>query len=459
MKILLLNPPPQRPESASLSVPPLGLAYIAAVLRDQGYPVAIKDAYAENMSWEELAAYLQQERPDILGLSSVTHTMDATAAVLKMARPYVDSIIVGGPHITAWGEKIFQHHPEIDYGILGEGEETVVELVEALAAGRSVSQIPGVIGKDFVGSARPLIRDLDRLPFPARDLLPLDRYHYALAKGRRFTTLFTSRGCPYHCVFCDKSIFGSRWRARSADNILAEIDEIVHRFQTTSLIIYDDLFTLDKERLQAVCEGILRRGYRLDWKCESRVNLVDLETLRLMKRAGCSLVAYGVESGNQHGLDYLNKKTTIEQIRRAFALTHEVGLETMAYFILGLPVESYEDELRSVAFAKELNPTYVQFSTLSPYYGTSLYDQAQEQGWYTEVEAFGPMDKGYKRPLLIAPPWTLAKLQRIVRYAHLSFYLRPSYIWRRLTAIRSFSQFANACHGGWDLLRWLVQRA
>jgi len=459
MKIILLNPPPQRQESASLSVPPLGLAYIAAVLRDKGYPVIIKDAYAENMGWQDLAAYLKREHPDILGLSSVTHTMAATAEVMKIARPHVHTIVVGGPHITSWKEKTFQQCPEIDFGIIGEGEETIVELVGELAAGRSPRQIPGVIGKDFAGPPRPLLPDLDQLPFPARDLLPLNLYHYALAKGRRFTTLFTSRGCPYHCVFCDKSIFGSRWRARSADNILEEIDEIVQRFQITSLIIYDDLFTLDKERLQAVCEGILRRGYTLDWKCESRVNLVDLETLRLMKRAGCSLVAYGVESGNQHGLDYLNKKITVEQIRRAFALTHEVGLETMAYFILGLPVETYADELRSIAFAKELNPTYVQFSTLSPYYGTRLYEEAQERGWYTEVEAFGPMDKGYQRPLMIAPPWTLAQLQKIVRYAHLSFYLRPSYIWRRLTAIRSFSQFANACHGGWDLLRWLVQKS
>ncbi|MDD3579715.1 MAG: radical SAM protein [Desulfobacca sp.] len=458
MHILLLNPPAQRSESASLLVPPLGLAYIAAVLQQAGYQVKIKDAYAERMSWEALASYLKAEQPDILGLSSVTHTIEATAKAMSLARPHVNAIIVGGPHISAWGNQIFQQYPEIDLGVVGEGEETIVELVAALAAGRSPAGIPGVIGKDFVGPPRPLIRDLNGLPFPARGLLPLDSYHYALSKKRRFTTLFTSRGCPYHCIFCDKSIFGSRWRARSASNILAEIDELVQRFHITSLIIYDDLFTLNNDRVKAVCEGILQRGYQLDWKCESRVNLVDLETLKLMKRAGCSLVAYGVESGNQHGLDYLNKKITVEQIRRAFALTHQVGLETMAYFILGLPVESYADELRTIEFAKEIDPTYVQFSTLSPYYGTRLYEEAQERKWYTEVETFGPMDKGHKRPLILAPQWNMDDLQRILRRAHRSFYFRPSYILKRLVAIKSFSQLTNACQGGLDLLRWITKK-
>ncbi|MBM4286967.1 MAG: radical SAM protein [Deltaproteobacteria bacterium] len=460
MKIILLNPPGHRPGGDSLVVPPLGLAYLAAVLRQEGFAVSLKDAFAERLSWDDLAAYLKAEAPDILGLSSVTHTIASAFKAVQLARPHVSTIVMGGPHISVYGQEIFQQCPELDLGVVGEGEETITELVTALAAGRSPEGIPGVIGKDFIGPQRPLISNLDQLPFPARDLLPLNNYHYALSKGRRVMTLFTSRGCPYHCIFCDKSIFGSRWRARSAQNILAEIDELVQRFKTYSLIIYDDLFTLNTDRVTEICEGILQRGYRLDWKCESRVNLVDqssLATLKLMKRAGCSLIAYGVESGNQHALDYLNKKITVEQIRRAFALTHQAGLETMAYFILGLPVESYADGLRTIAFAQEIDPTYVQFATLSPFYGTTLHREAQEKGWYQEIDTPGPLDKGPKRPVLLAPQWDQGNLQKIVRRAHLSFYLRPRYVLKRLLTINSFPQFVNSVRGFLDLARWLTR--
>jgi radical SAM superfamily enzyme YgiQ (UPF0313 family) len=457
MKVLLLNPPARQQTAESLVVPPLGLAYLAAVLKKAGYQVAIKDAFAEGWSWPDLERFLKAERPRILGLSSMTPIVDLAYQAARLARPYVATIVMGGPHASVWREQVFQQCPEVDYLVIGEGEETVLELMDALAAGRAPAGLPGLRGRNFTGPPRPLLSDLDALPFPARELLPLERYYYPLAKRNRVTTLFTSRGCPYHCIFCDKSVFGSRWRARSAANILAEIDEIVQRFQIHSVIIYDDLFTLDKDRLEAVCEGILKRPYRVDWKCESRVNLVDRGTLALMKRAGCTMIAYGVESGNQHGLDYLGKKFTLEEVRRAFALTHEAGLETMAYFILGLPVESYAEELKTIALAREINPTYAQFSTLSPFYGTRLYEEALAKGWYREVSAHNPMDKDLKRPVVMAPQWDEASLQRILRQAHLSFYLRPGYILKRLAAVKTWSQFLNAARGFLALGRWLAK--
>jgi radical SAM superfamily enzyme YgiQ (UPF0313 family) len=456
MTILLLNPPARRPGLESLVVPPLGLAYLAAVLRQAGYEVKIKDAFAEGLGWEALGAYLAGMRPDILGLSSMAPTIDLAYKTVQLARPYAKHIVMGGPQISVLGQAIFQQCPELDFGVIGEGEETMVELVGALAAGRSPEGIPGVISPDFQGPPRKLIEDLDSLPFPARELLPSGLYKYPFARHKRVTTLFTSRGCPYQCIFCDKSVFGSRWRARSAENILSELDEIVHRHHINSIIIYDDLFTLKKKRVQEICDGIIRRGYQLDWKCEGRVDLVDLETLNLMKRAGCSMIAYGVESGNQIGLDYLNKKTKLEQIRRAFSLTHQAGIETMAYFILGIPVESFADELETIRFAKEINPTYVQFSSLSPYYGTRLYQEATEKNWFHQVEAHNPMDKDLQRPVVLSPQWSPEDLQRIMRQAHLSFYLRPGYIFKRLTTIKSLNQLINVSRGFLALGRWLA---
>jgi len=457
MKILLLNPPARQKGVESVIVPPLGLAYVAAALRSAGYRVLIRDAFAEQMDWENLASFLRKERPDILGLSSMTPTIDTAFKTVRLARPYVSTIVMGGPHASVWGHEVFRQCPEIDFCVIGEGEQTMVELVDSLAGGRYPDTVPGIVGQGFITSPRTMTNDLDSLPFPARDLLPLSKYHYPFAKARRVTTIFTSRGCPFECIFCDKSVFGSRWRARSAENVLAEIDELVQQFHITSFIIYDDLFTLNKTRAKSICEGILQRGYKLDWKCESRVNLVDLNTLQLMKQAGCSMIAYGVESGNQHGLDYLNKKIKVEEIRRAFTLTRQAGMATMAYFILGIPVESFEDELQTISFAKEIDPTYAQFSILSPYYGTRLYEEAMENNWLQHACAHNPLDKDLKRSVVISPQWSEKNLRRILHRAYVAFYMHPRYILKRLIGIRSWAEVINSLRGFLTLGTWLTK--
>lgn len=456
MKIVLLNPPARNMKSEGLVIPPLGLGYVAASLRQGGYKVILKDAFAERISWEELRDYLRLESPDILGLSSMTPVIDTTFTAVKIARPYVGKIIVGGPHVSVWQQEIFRQCPQIDFGVVGEGEKTIVELVNSLVGGREPIPIPGVIGHNFSGPPRSLITDINTIPFPDRGLLPLDKYHYPFSKGKRVTTLFTSRGCPFHCIFCDKSVFGSRWRARSATNVLQEVDEIVNLHNITSLIIYDDLFTLNKQRIIEFCEAILMRGYKLDWKCESRVNLVDQKTLKLMKRAGCLMIAYGVESGNQHGLDYLNKKIKLEEIRRAFALTHQAGIETMAYFILGIPVETYEEEVKTIDFAKEINSTYVQFSLLSPYYGTKLYKETVEKGWYKEVNVKNPLDQDIKKPVIMSQNWDQQKYSKIMSKAYISYYFRPSYIVNRILSIKDISQVVNSLKGMMTLVKWII---
>ncbi len=439
-------------------VPPLGLMYVGTRLRNAGFDVIIKDAFAERMNWQSFKDYIQKERPDILGIGGMSPVIDTSFKAIKIARRFVGTVIMGGPHISLYRQRIFDQCPEIDFGIIGEGEETTLKLISALKNGNPVDGLKGLLTKDFVNPQRELIGNLDDISYPDRSMVPNRLYKYPLLKYRSCTTMFTSRGCPYNCTFCDKSTFGSQWRARSVENVLDEIDEVVNQYHIKAIIFYDDLFTLERERVIALCEGILKRRYRIDWKCEGRVNQVDFEMLALMKRAGCSLIAYGVESGNQKGLDYLNKKTKVEQIKRAFRLTRKAGIKTVSYFILGIPVETYKDAMNTIDFANEIKSTYAQFSVLSPYYGTKVYQDAVQKGWYREVNAQNPMDKDLKRPVMISENWDEERLQRILKTAYRSFYFRLAYVARSIINIRNTCEILNYLKEFFRIIYWMRKR-
>ncbi len=458
MKVLLVNPPSRKLDQEDVVVPPLGLAYLASALERDGHSVKILDAFAQGWSWVDFAEGIKKERADLIGIGGMTPTIDNTLRAVKICRPHARYIVIGGPHFSVHGQRFFKDCPALDFGILGEGENRFLELVKRLEEGKDPWDLPGLVGPEKFNPPGNFIGDLDGLPFPARHLLPNSSYRYALWPGERVTTMITSRGCPYRCIFCDKSIFGSRWRARSPQNVLEEMEQIVKELGIRSVIIYDDLFTLQKQRVIEICQGILERGLRIEWKCEGRVDRVDEEMLAWLKKAGCSLIAYGVESGNQVGIDYLQKGITLSQIRRAFALSRQAGIRPMAYFILGIPVETYAQGLETIRFARELNPDYAQFSILSPFKGTKLYEEAKAKGWYQEVEANNPFDKDQKRPVLISEHWSEERLRKILRQAHRSFYFRPSYVLRKLRSIRGFKQMQSLWGIGCGLLRWYFSK-
>jgi len=454
LRILLVNAPAREVRDEPIIVPPLGLACLAAVAREAGHDVSIIDAFAESLNWKAFAERVAQSRYDVIGFTGMTPVFDTTKRAISICRPHADVTVLGGPHATAMRKSVLDDNPDLDYAIYGEGEETFLEFLSAVERGEVDSIIPGVITRDGTGSARQLRRNLDDLPFPARDLLPNRNYRYPLSGSARITTIITSRGCPYDCVFCDKNVFGSQWRARSADNVLAEIDEVVSKYDIQSIIFYDDLFTLKKERLREICEGLIERKYDISWKAEGRVDLVDEEMLVLMKRAGCDTLAYGVESANQAGLDYLGKRTTPDMAREAFRKTRAAGIRTTAYFILGIPVETYDDALNSVRFAIDIKADYAQFSVLSPLPGTRLYQEAKEKGWYHEIAAHNISDKDLLRPVLLSDNWDEEKLISIVREAHRKFYLRPSYMIRSLLRVRSLGVLRKMIALGFDMVKY-----
>lgn len=458
VKILLIQTPSREPSQENLVVPPLGLAYLAAVARQAGHTVAILDAFAEGLTWDAFEARVRSAQADLIGITGMTPVADSVQRAIRLCRPLARWLVLGGPHATSQPGTVMKDNPELDFAVIGEGEITFRELLQALEQGTSPDGLAGLITRTGAGPTRPLMEKLDDLPFPARDLLPNDRYRYPLSAGRRITTMISSRGCPYSCIFCDKNVFGSRWRARSAEQVLSEIDTVVKDYGVQTLIFYDDLFTLKPDRLRAICEGLIARKYNLTWKAEGRVDLADAELLRLMRRAGCDTLAYGVESANPKGLEYLGKRTTPDQIRKAFQATRAAGIKTVGYFILGIPVETYEDALRTIRFATEIKTDYAQFSILSPMPGTRLYKEAVERGWYREIAAQNVNDKDRLRPVVISENWDEGRLIAIVRQAHRMFYLRPGYVWHSLVGIRSWEEAGNLMRLGWDMFKYVFRR-
>ena len=446
MKVLLVRPPRRDRNDAGLSVPPLGLAYIAAVVREAGHSIEILDAYATNMSWGAFAQHIAQQRPDVLGLSAMTPVADVAARAVNLARPHVGRIVIGGPHPTAVGDAIFEEMPGLDAAVVGEGESVILPLLDWWEAGSPQTPPPGVRvrGAPFVAASPP---DPSALPRPARDLLPNHAYRYLFATRRGFHTMISSRGCPFRCSFCDKSVGGSRWRARPAQDVVDEMREIHERFGVNFINFYDDNFTLKRDRVMAICEAILDSGIDVEWKCEGRVDSVDPEMLALMRRAGCRVVAYGVESANPETLALLRKDITVQQAETAFAATREAGLRSLAYMILGAPGEDRRAVEQSIQFCQNIGADYVQFSTLSAMVGTPLFEEHTAGPAVTN-----PLDADRDRATITdMDPAVLGKL---VRQAWTGFYLRPRPMARLVRDAFTSGSIDEAWRMGRALGRW-----
>ena len=443
LKILLIQSPDRAVDDNPLAMVPLGLAYMASAARQGGYEVTILDASGEGLNWSEFTARVASQKWDLIGITALTPVFDAVKRAMGICRPHTRYLVIGGSHPMALSETIMAENPELDCAVIGEGERTFVEMLDMIDSDGDLSSVGGLATRNSPAEPREPIEQLDDLPFPARDLLPTNSYRYALAGRRRVATLITSRGCPYNCIFCDKGVCGDRWRARSAANVLAEIDEVVERYRTQYIIFYDDLFVLDRGRLKEICDGLIERNYRLKWKAEARVDSVDAEMLSWMKRAGCEILGFGVESANPHGLKYLRKKTTPDVAREAFALTKAAGIRTVGYFILGIPVETYADALNTIQFAIDIGVDYADFHVLSPLPGTPLYHQALADGSYREVDAQNFIEKDGKRPVIISENWSEEKLVSIIAEAHKRFFMRPGYIFRKLLGIRSLGDMIS----------------
>jgi anaerobic magnesium-protoporphyrin IX monomethyl ester cyclase len=432
VKILLVNPSYRDVyRTFDFVLPPLGLAYMAALLTEKNYDVKIVDL---NVSQKNQA--IPDNNWDLVGITLDTSRYYKGMEFARMLKSQGARVVVGGPHASFMADEILGSG-SADFVVRGEGEHTMLELVEALNQGGNLEQIKGLSYRSddqiIHNDKRAYSDDLDTLPFPARDLLDMDKYRTSKLGTRSITSILTSRGCPYQCSFCASSkLAGTFWRARSVQSIIEEIQFVKDTYGYRAFAFVDDNFTLNPQRVIDLCGEICKRGLDIHWWCFSRVDTIvkNPEMVSLMSKAGCRSTYIGVESRNQETLDSYNKKISADISRKAISVLKENKIEMTASFIIGGLNEDkkmVEDTLR---FAKSLNPNTVSFTILTPYPGTDLFEQVKDRiitfDWRKYDGIHSVIRLKHFKPM---------QLQFTLLRFYISFYLRS------LASIRDFLKF------------------
>lgn len=428
MSITLVNPPYPIGSHKHPPFTPLGLGYLASVLEKNGYEIKIIDCQALNIDYSNFRRKISKNKIDILGITSTTLTYKSAlkiAAITKEIWPKC-IVLLGGPHVTFWDNEALQECREIDIIVRKEGEITFLELVKKIEASKDYSDVLGttlrINEKIIKNPDRPYIENLDDLPFPAHHLWPLER----LTKhGIIIFPIIASRGCVYWCDFCTTvRMFGRRYRMRSPKNVVDELEYLIKRFGANRFTFYDDAFTVDQNRTVEICREIKNRKLKIEWDCETRVDMVTKKLLLEMKSAGCVSVWFGVESGSQKVLDAMRKGISPIQTVNAFKWAKDAGLIAVAGVILGFPGETKETIEETTRFVEKLNPNDVGYYIATPYPGTPLYNKVVDEG-ILKITDFNKFDTA--TPLFEMGTMTGDELRDLREKAFQRFYLRPAY--------------------------------
>ena len=474
MRILLINPPrhneiltdnPAFIDEERGFNPPLGLLYLAGYLKSRSeHQIFGLDAQAEGLDYnDEFKQRIKNANPALVGITAMTFTLLDVIKTIALVREVGKvlnkkiSIVLGGPHVHLFPEETI-NLKGVDFVIKGEGEIPFYKLVESLEGRGELSGIDGLVylsqGKIINNPVGELLENLDDLSFPDRELLPIEKYNSILSSDRIVTTMFTSRGCPFQCAFCDRPHLGKKFRARSARSVVDEMEECL-RLGIDEILIYDDTFTVDRQRTLDICAEIIKRRLKFVWDIRARVDTVDEEVLRNLKQAGCARIHFGVESGTEKILKVLNKGIHLTQVEIAFKAAKKLGIETLAYFMIGAPTETRADIFKTIKFAKKLNPDYAHITILTPYPGTLIYRQALSEGvikndyWkeFARQPKKGLQTRYWEKEL------NQEELFKLLGKFYRQFYSRPSFILRQLFKIRSWGDFVKRVKTGFKILR------
>ena len=468
MNVLLINPLIENMITTNLPefvdtergyYPPLGILYIASFAEKYtDHKIEVLDMVVEEIGYDKLGSEIKKRKPDIVGITTTTFTLvDSiiTAKIIKNVDKDI-KIIFGGPHAYIYPEETI-NIPEIDFLVLGEGEVTFTELLQKIDDYEGLKKVKGVVfkyGDRIVNTGyRKFIEDLDSLPFPARHLTPYKKYYSLIAKCNPITTMFTSRGCPYRCLFCHRPHMGKKFRARSPENVVEEMEECVS-MGIHEILIYDDTFNIDKKRVLDICNLIKERGLDIYFDIRARIDRINKEMLVALKEAGCVRIHYGVESANQRILDILRKDITVEQAEKVVKMTKDAGIETLAYFMIGNPTETRDEILNTIKFAKKLKPDYCHFSVTTPFPATSLYKLGLEKGVFKDYwKEFATNPTKDFVPQLWEENLSREEVVKLLEYAYKSFYIRPSYVFKKILKVRSLEEFKRKVKAGMRILR------
>lgn len=431
------------------NLPPLGVLYMVGELRRHDHVCDLIDLATFQLGHEDVLERIRAFGAELIGVSSMTPSAENGYDLIRFLKKHLDvPVIMGGVHCNSFKEKVLEDVPELDAICIGEGERTIVEMVKAFQGEMDMKDVAGVAFRDADGrivktTPRPLIMDLDSLAFPARDLLDHSAYRLLPLSFQRspVTSMITSRGCPYSaCSFCfEAGNAAFKFRRHSPEYVLREIQETIIPNGIREVAFWDDIFLINKHWVGKFCAGMKPLG--LTWSAYGWPKRTTQEILKMAADSGCWSVFYGFESGDQKLLDELNKGTTLDDCRQVAKWTHEAGIATRGSFMLALPGETPELARKTVDFAIELDCTLAQFLPTFPEKGTALYDRAVEEGKIVEYRGHMKahyVPAGYK---------DAAEVEKMLRYAHLRFYLRPRLWWKHLRSIRSWEMlmhYANA---------------
>jgi len=461
LKVLLVNPPsyynisncvPEYVSTKTGELPPLGLLDIATYMKNNSdHSVYIYDALVHNVNYNQVAEITMLY--DVVGITTMTFTLVDVINQIKAIRQINKNIpiILGGPHIAIYPEESIKI-PGVTYCISGEAEISFTQLINSLADNVDLdhNNIPGlywIVGEKVCFNETHTKKiNIDSLPLPDRSLLEYKLYTSLLSSNQTsteyVTTAFSSRGCPFKCIFCDRPHLGKQFRAKSAHRVIEEIESCID-LNIKEIFFYDDTFTVNKERVMEICETLLNKNIKIQWDIRARVDTVNLSMLSLMKKAGCKRIHFGVEAANAEMMKVLKKGITKEQAINAFKSAQKVGIETLGYFMFGCPNETQSQMIETLDFALQLKPDFAHFAILTPFPGTPLYMECLEKGLYEDDYwrdfASDPTKDFIPRYL----PNTLPgdELIGLLNKAYKKFYLRPFYLAKQTLKVDSLADF------------------
>lgn len=479
IKVLLLNPPYDiKRYMGELSkvgwvFPPIGLMYLASFIR-RNLDIKNVELFDFQVEDRDFFTYLRDFNPDIIGITCQTALVYSTLEISEKIKALLPNskIIVGGVHASLRPQDLLISK-NIDYTVKGEGEETFLELVKAIASGGNPRLVMGISyrgddGEMVTNPERMMASDIDKFGMPAVDLIKAERYRISpdMKTGKHFGMILTARGCPYDCIFCSNKLLTKRtYRYRSIPSVIEEIEYYLKKYHINQFMIIDDNFAVNKKRTMDLCDEFIRRGYpkKFNWWAEARVDCLDEELIVKMKEAGCSIISLGIESGNQRLLNMIQKGITLENIEETLKLLRKYKIKSRASVILGLPTETKEESLKTIKFVYNLPLDQVRFSIATPFPGTKLWDIAVEEGKispeHIDWTTFSLMG-GYAD---YTPPYypngrTPEEIKTLQRQANLRFYFRPKTMLEFFSRIKSFDDIKSISRGAFYLVKSSIKK-